>query len=90
MGINFNPNTFCDPIGDRNIHWPAGEMNDSVKSVIMVIARLDSNSLYENLMLGAGSAVTGMVTLLAAATYLHHLNVTVSGKFINSYMALNC
>ncbi|XP_058805891.1 nicastrin isoform X2 [Phymastichus coffea] len=77
-GMNFNPNIFCDPIGDRNIHWPAGPMSDSVKYVIMVIARLDSNSLFENLIPGAGSAVTGLVTLLAAATYLHHLNVTVN------------
>lgn len=79
-GINFNPNVFCDPLGDRNIHWPVGPMTDNVKNVIMVIARLDANSLYENLVPGAGSTVTGLVTLLATATYLHSLNATVNSK----------
>jgi nicastrin len=78
--INFNPDVFCDPLGDRNIHWPVGPMDDNVKSVIMVIAKLDANSLYENLVPGAGSTITGLVTLLAAATYLHYLNATVNGK----------
>ncbi|XP_016844807.1 nicastrin [Nasonia vitripennis] len=76
--INFNPNVFCDPLGDRNIHWPVGPITDNVKNVIMVIARLDANSLYENLVPGAGSTVTGLVTLLATATYLHSLNATVN------------
>lgn len=78
--LNFNPNAFCEPLGDRNIHWSPGPMSDDVKSVIMVIARLDANSLYENLVPGAGSTVTGLVTLLATATYLHKLNVSVGGK----------
>ena len=79
--LNFNPNVFCDPLGDRNIHWPVGPVSDNVKNVIMVIARLDANSLYENLVPGAGSTVTGLVTLLATATYLHSLNVTIKGEY---------
>ena len=63
--LNFNPNVFCNPLGDRNIHWPMGPMTDDVKNVIMVIARIDANSLYENLVPGAGSTATGLVTLLA-------------------------
>lgn len=83
--MNFNPSLFCDPLGDRNIHWPVGPMTDDVKSVVMVVARQDANSLYENLMPGAGTTVTGLVTLLATATYLHHLNVSVSGKILNFF-----
>lgn len=78
--LNFNSNVFCDPLGDKNIHWPLGPMSADVKSVVMVVAKLDANSMYENLMPGAGSTVTGLVTLLAAATYLHSLNATVKGK----------
>ncbi|KAL7293353.1 hypothetical protein TKK_0013123 [Trichogramma kaykai] len=76
--ILYHPTLFCDPIGDQNIHWPVGPMSDDIKNVIMVIAKLDSNSMYDNLVPGAGSTVTAIVTLLATATYLHMLNATIS------------
>ena len=83
--LNFNPNVFCDPLGDRNIYWPMGLMSDDVKNVIMVIARIDVNSLYENLVPGAGSTATGLVILLATATYLDAMvtsvNATLKGQY---------
>ena len=83
--LNFNPNLFCDPLGDRNIHWPVKPMNDDIKNVIMVIARIDANSLYENLVPGAGSTATGLVTLLATATYLHSLTATLNDTVKGQY-----
>ncbi|XP_014210820.1 nicastrin [Copidosoma floridanum] len=77
--INFNTNILCSPLGDKSIHWPAGPMTDNVKDVIMVIARLDANALYENLVPGAGSTVTGLATLIATATYLHSLKPSLQG-----------
>ena len=78
--FNFNPQYFCETLGDRNIHWPVEPMSDNVKDVIMVVARLDANSMFDNLVPGAVSAVTGIVTLLATAYHLHSLNVTITGN----------
>lgn len=80
--VNFNPMVFCDPLGDRNIHWPLQPMNDKTRSVIMVLAKLDANSLFEKLVPGAGSTVTGLVTLLATATYLHRLKPKVQSELL--------
>lgn len=71
--LNFNPTLFCDPLGDRNIHWPLGPINKDKNSVILVTARLDASSLFDGISPGAGNVVTGLVTLLATAYYLNIL-----------------
>lgn len=75
--LNFNPTQFCDPLGDRNIHWPLAPLDENNNTVIMVTARLDASSLFDGVSPGAGNAVTGLVTLLATAYYLNFLNATV-------------
>ncbi|KAL0130689.1 hypothetical protein PUN28_002368 [Cardiocondyla obscurior] len=75
--MNFNPTQFCDPLGDRNVHWPLAPLNENNNTVIMVTARLDASSLFDGVSPGAGNAVTGLVTLLATAYYLSLLNPTV-------------
>ncbi|KYN07730.1 PREDICTED: nicastrin [Cyphomyrmex costatus] len=75
--LNFNPTQFCDPLGDRNIHWPLAPLDENNNTVIMVTARLDASSLFDGVSPGAGNVVTGLVTLLATAYYLNFLNATV-------------
>ncbi|XP_011877502.1 PREDICTED: nicastrin [Vollenhovia emeryi] len=76
--MNFNPTQFCDPLGDRNVHWPLAPLDENNNNtVIMVTARLDASSLFDGMSPGAGNAVTGLVTLLATAYYLNLLNATV-------------
>ncbi|XP_015588918.1 nicastrin isoform X2 [Cephus cinctus] len=76
--LTFNPSQFCDPLGDRNIHWAVAPITDDLESVILVTAKLDSSSLFNDLSPGAGGAVTGFVTLLATAYYLNTLNATIN------------
>lgn len=77
-----NPTKFCDPLGDKNIHWPLSPVKNNSQDVVLVIARFDAKSLFDGLSPGANSAVTGFVTLLATAYYLNRLNATVDCKFI--------
>lgn len=79
--LNFNPTLFCDPLGDRNIHWPLGPINKDKNSVILVTARLDASSLFDGISPGAGNVVTGLVTLLATAYYL---NILTKDTVVNS------
>lgn len=78
--LNFNPTQFCDPLGDRNIHWPLVPLDED-NEVIMVTARLDASSLFDGISPGAGNTITGLVTLLATAHYLNLLNVTVDSTY---------
>lgn len=82
--LNFNPTQFCDPLGDRNIHWPLAPLDENNNTVIMVTARLDASSLFDGISPGAGNVVTGLVTLLATAYYLNHLNATVDSTYQSS------
>ncbi|XP_029660762.1 nicastrin [Formica exsecta] len=75
--LNFHPTQFCDPLGDRNIHWPLAPLDENNNTVIIVTARLDASSLFDGISPGAGNVVTGLITLLATAYYLNHLNATV-------------
>ncbi|XP_011297726.1 nicastrin [Fopius arisanus] len=78
--LYMNPTRFCDPLGDRNIHWPLSPLKSSKDSVTLVIARLDANSMFDTVAPGANSAVTALVTLLAIAYYMNTLNATVSNE----------
>lgn len=76
--LNISPQQFCDPLGDRNIHWPLVPLNSDNNSIILVTARLDATSLFDGISPGAGNTVTGLVTLLATAYYLNSLNPIVN------------
>ncbi|XP_029040325.1 nicastrin [Osmia bicornis bicornis] len=71
--LNYIPTPFCEPLGDRNIHWPLAPIDIEKNSIIMVTARLDASSLFDGLSPGAGNVVTGLVTLIATAYYLNIL-----------------
>ncbi|XP_063978988.1 nicastrin [Diachasmimorpha longicaudata] len=78
--LYMNPTRFCDPLGDRNIHWPLAPLTNTTESMTLVIARLDTNSMFYTISPGANSVITGLVTFMAAAYYLNSLNATVSTK----------
>ncbi|KAG7176038.1 nicastrin-like [Homarus americanus] len=73
----FQPVNFCDPLSDYNIWGSVKPMNSSEvtpeKSVIIVAARMDAATMFDNISPGANSAISGMVTLLAAAGALYNL-----------------
>ncbi|XP_018011453.1 nicastrin [Hyalella azteca] len=66
------PVNYCDPIHDYNIVASLlpmeGDLQDS--SVIVVAARADAASMFDNISPGADAAVTGLITLLAVAEAL--------------------
>ncbi|XP_012263929.2 nicastrin isoform X2 [Athalia rosae] len=86
--INFNPPQFCDPLGDRNIHWPLAPLEDHMESVILVTARLDSLSMFDGLAPGAQSVITGLITLITTANYLNLMKPSV-GKTNVIFSLLN-
>lgn len=72
----YQPINFCDPLSDYNIWGTVKPMNISEdipdKSVIIVAARMDAASMFDNISPGANSAVSGLVTLMAAAEALYN------------------
>ncbi|XP_076277528.1 nicastrin [Lasioglossum baleicum] len=71
--LHIDPILYCDPLGDRNIHWPLTPLNKEKNSIILVTARLDASSLFDRISPGAENVVTGLVTLLATAYHLNNL-----------------
>ncbi|XP_023209668.1 nicastrin-like [Centruroides sculpturatus] len=72
---NLNPAKLCDPLGSYNIHtmlFPESS-NITNRSLIIVGARLDAFSLFDNLAPGGHTAVTGLVTLISIAHTLTKL-----------------
>lgn len=88
--LNINALLYCDPLGDRNIHWPLAPLNKDENSIILVTARLDASSLFDRISPGAENVVTGLVTLLATAYYLNSLfkNVTIINSKYMRYVTL--
>ncbi|XP_015123019.1 nicastrin [Diachasma alloeum] len=78
--LYMNPTRFCDPLGDRNIHWPLAPLTNTTNSMTLVIARLDANSMFDTVAPGANSTVTSLVSLLATAYYINSLNATASAN----------
>ncbi|XP_076223898.1 nicastrin isoform X2 [Nomia melanderi] len=89
--LNIDPILYCDPLGDRNIHWPLAPLNKDENSIILVTARLDASSLFDRISPGAENVVTGLVTLLATAYYLNSLfkNVMIINKTNVVFSLLN-
>lgn len=77
---NLNPQQFCDPIGDSNVYGflhpipyeRKADFNDTLEngSVIIAAAKLDAAGLFQYIVPGAHSTVSGFITLLAAAQAL--------------------
>ena len=71
----------CDPLGDQNVF---GFLSDprspspSSSSVVMVAARLDTTSFFENVYPGADSPASGIAALLAVAHTLKKVEAKVS------------
>jgi len=74
---NLTPQKFCDPLSDSNLFYfvsgrnrtlDSGATKDSSPaSVVMVSARLDALTMFDQAELGFDSPTTGLVTLLAVA-----------------------
>lgn len=89
---------FCDALGDKNIilSMPARTSRQiPERSIIVVSVRLDSSSMFDQLVPGALTPVTGIVALLATAQALSkvltvHGNNSCEFRFItnNSYFYL--
>ncbi|KAJ8316120.1 hypothetical protein KUTeg_006134 [Tegillarca granosa] len=84
VATNLNPDTYCDPLGDKNVAATIKEVNSSEpypnNSVIIAAARLDSFSLFENIYPSADNHVTGIVGLLAAAEALGKMKPAIKSK----------
>ncbi|XP_066955475.1 nicastrin [Macrobrachium rosenbergii] len=67
----FSTVNFCDPLYDFNLWGTVKPMNASEdladQSVIIVAARMDAASMYDNISPGVASAVAGLVTLMSTA-----------------------
>ena len=90
----FNPTNFCDPLHDYNVWGSLKPMNAtegvSNDSVIIIAARGDSASLFNNISPGANSAVSGLVTLLLIADAINRVKeeLLLSANNINVLFVL--
>lgn len=78
IASSLHPVHYCDPLTGQNVIstlYPTynNKTVDS-RSIIIVGARLDTFSLFDNIAPGADSSVTGFVTLLAVADLLQRMN----------------
>jgi len=74
---NLTPQKFCDPLSDSNLHYFVSPRNSTLDSgetketppasVILVSARLDALTMFDQAEIGFDSPTTGLVVLLAAA-----------------------
>lgn len=77
---NIHSIQFCKPLGDKSIHWSLTPVIDETDSIILVTARLDSNSMFDGLVPGARSTITGLVTFLATAFYVNSLQINATSE----------
>lgn len=73
---NFTPTRFCDPLGDRNVWstlFPWENKTNRVSDVILVTARMDTTSLFNDITPGAVTPLTGLVTLMSTAYLLKRM-----------------
>ena len=67
LNNNLEPVHFCDALSDINIHYSMVE-DSSNKQVVLVTARLDTVTMFDQTEVGFDSPVTGLVTLLSTAS----------------------
>lgn len=93
---NFNPVKFCDPIGDENAWsslFPVAntteiKLSNKMKYII-IAARLDSTSLFLDVVPGAVNPVTSIVTLLATAKLLKDMFKIEGYKGYGKYLIIS-
>ena len=85
---SLKPLDFCSPIADYNILAPLNPISEKLEnsSVILVVARTDAASMFDNVSPGANSATTGLVTLMAVADALSSTAVKQSLKDANRHV----
>lgn len=69
----FFPVRYCDPLGGNNIWstlYPRLKPEETNRTVVVVAARLDGTSMFDGLVPGAMSPISGIVTLLMTAKIL--------------------
>ncbi|XP_069797470.1 nicastrin isoform X2 [Narcine bancroftii] len=79
VSIALSQEGFCDPLSDYNIWMTIRPVNRSRSAIsedrlVVAAARLDSRSFFWKLAPGTDSAVSGFITLLAAAKALAHVH----------------
>lgn len=81
LNNNLEPVQFCDPLADINIHYSVGK---TASKVLVVTARLDTLTMFDQTEVGFDSPATGLVTFLSAAnlvaTALRSSGGSVTGK----------
>jgi hypothetical protein len=84
---------FCDPLGDNNIWstlYPRFKAEEKNGTVVVVAARLEGTSMFDGLVPGAMSPVTGIVTLLMTAKILASVAQHVSDIDSHQGELYNC
>lgn len=93
LAANLNPIQYCDPLSGRNVVTTLFPSNKSSplteRSVIVVGARIDTFSLFDNAAPGADSAVSGLVTLMATANALASLRKEITEKLNEKNLTKN-
>ena len=86
---------YCDPLGSFNTFVPLLTTNKSQgdtkpRSVVIIAARMDSASLFDGLALGADTALTGAVTLVAVTDILRQVqsDIQKAGQVDNIFLVL--
>lgn len=66
---------FCDPMGDKNVYWSLKEFQSNTlkQSVAIIAARLDATSMFQDLVPGALSTATSIVTLMTTANLISEI-----------------
>ena len=66
---SLEPPHFCDPLSDVSLHYfvTSREVAEAEDSVLLVTARLDTLTMFDQTEVGFDSPSTGLVTLLTAA-----------------------
>ncbi|UYV64380.1 NCSTN [Cordylochernes scorpioides] len=79
-----SPVRYCEPLGDWNLVGMLFAVNKSEciesRSLLVVGTRMDAASLFYNIVPGAHTAVTGLVTFLTAAYTLAYLREDIQKK----------
>lgn len=90
--LNVNPVKFCDPLAGDNVWatlFPIAGVNqtraDREQTWIVLAARLDTTSLFYEIMPGATNPITSIVALLSTAQMLKRMFQNNPNKYSNIY-----
>jgi nicastrin len=57
---------YCEPVGGQSVWGTFEEGLDDQREIVLVMAQLDANSIFQDLAIGAEAASSGVTTLLTA------------------------